>query len=42
MDWNVALDILIKALGSALATVIITFASILFAKLKNKGYTETN
>lgn len=36
MDWNMALDILIKALGSALATVIITFASILFAKLKTK------
>ena len=36
MDWNVALDILMKALGSALATVIITFASILFAKLKTK------
>ena len=36
MDWNVALDILIKALGSALATIAITFASILFAKLKAK------
>ena len=36
MDWNMALDILIKALGSALATIIITFASILFAKLKTK------
>lgn len=36
MDWNVALDILIKALGSALATIVITFASILFAKLKTK------
>ena len=36
MDWNVALDILIKALGSALATIVITFASILFAKLKAK------
>lgn len=36
MDWNLTLDILIKALGSALATIIITFASILFTKLKSK------
>ncbi len=36
MNWDIALDILIKALGSTLATIIITFASILFAKLKTK------
>lgn len=36
MDWTLFLDYLFKGLGSAAATVIITLASILFAKLKNK------
>ena len=36
MDWNVILNYLLKGLGSALATILITYASILFAKLKSK------
>ena len=36
MDWNVVLSYLLKGLGSALATILITYASILFAKLKSK------
>lgn len=36
MDWSILLDYLLKIMGSALAGVIITLASILFAKLKAK------
>jgi hypothetical protein len=36
MDWNIVLEYLLKGLGSAAATLIITFGSILFAKLKTK------
>lgn len=36
MDWSIVLDYALKALGSLAATVIITFGSILFAKLKSK------
>ena len=36
MDWSIWLDYLLKIMGSALAGVIITLASILFAKLKAK------
>lgn len=36
MDLNLFLDYLFKGLGSLAATVIITLASILFTKLKNK------
>ena len=36
MDWNIVLDYALKALGSLAATLIITLASIIFAKLKTK------
>ena len=36
MDWSLVLEYLLKGLGSAAATLIITFGSILFAKLKIK------
>lgn len=36
MDWQLFLNYLVKILGSALATVIITYSSILFAKLQGK------
>ena len=36
MDWDLILSYLLKGLGSAAATLVITYASILFAKLKNK------
>lgn len=36
MDWSLVLEYLFKGLGSAAATLIITFGSILFAKLKTK------
>lgn len=36
MNWDMILDYLLKGLGSALATLLITFASILFAKLSGK------
>lgn len=36
MDWGLILSYLLKGLGSAAATAVITFASILFAKLKSK------
>lgn len=36
MDVSIFLDYLMKGLGSALATLLITFATILFTKLKGK------
>lgn len=36
MDWNTILTYVLKIAGSAAATLITTFATILFAKLKNK------
>ena len=36
MDWSVVLDYGVKILGAAIASLIITFGSILFAKLKAK------
>ena len=36
MDWGVVSDYGWKALGSACATLLITYSSILFAKLKSK------
>ena len=36
MDWNLVLSYVLKGLGSAAATLIITYASILFARLKKK------
>lgn len=36
MDWSLALEYILKGLGSAAATLVITLASILFAKLKTK------
>ena len=36
MDWSFILECAFKALGSFAATLIVTFASILFAKLKTK------
>ena len=36
MDWNIVLEYLFKGLGSVAASLIITFGSILFAKLKTK------
>lgn len=36
MDWATILEIVLKALGSAAATLVITLGSILFAKLKAK------
>lgn len=36
MDWNTILTYILKIAGSAAATLITTFATILFAKLKNK------
>jgi len=36
MDWNTILDYALKIAGTALGTVLITLASILFTKLKNK------
>ena len=36
MDVSIFLDYLMKGLGSALATLLITFATILFTKLKTK------
>lgn len=36
MDWSEILNYGLKILGSALATLLITYASILFAKLKTK------
>ena len=36
MDWNLILNYALKALGSAAATFVITYATILFTKLKEK------
>ncbi len=36
MDWSIILDYLLKGLGSAAATLIITLGTILFTKLKTK------
>lgn len=36
MDWSFILECALKAVGSFAATLIVTFASILFAKLKTK------
>lgn len=36
MDWALFLDYLFKALGSLAATLIVTFGTVLFTKLKNK------
>ena len=36
MDWSLFLDYLFKALGSLAATLLVTFATILFTKLKDK------
>lgn len=36
MDWNTILTYILKIAGSALAALVTTFATILFAKLKNK------
>lgn len=36
MDWSLILSYILKIAGSAAATLITTFATILFAKLKNK------
>ena len=36
MDWSTILDYALKIAGTALGTVLITLASILFAKLKTK------
>ena len=36
MNWDLVLNYGLKILGSAAATLIITLASILFAKIKNK------
>lgn len=36
MDWNSVLDIVLKAVGSIGASIIVTLASILFAKLRTK------
>lgn len=36
MDWSVILDYLLKIIGSIGASVIITLAGVLFAKLKTK------
>lgn len=36
MDWSTITEVLLKGIGSLAATLIITLASILFAKLKSK------
>lgn len=36
MDWNIVLDYALKGVGSVVGTLLITYASILFTKLKNK------
>lgn len=36
IDWNLVLNYGLKVLGYAVGTIIVTFASILFAKLKGK------
>lgn len=36
MDWSIILDYEVKILGAVIASLIITFGSILFAKLKAK------
>lgn len=36
MDWNLLLNYILKIVGSVGASLIVTYASILFAKLKNK------
>lgn len=36
MDWSIILDYGVKILGAVIASLIITFGSILFAKLKSK------
>lgn len=36
MDWSAILSIILKAVGSIGATIIITLATTLFTKLKNK------
>lgn len=36
MDWSIILDYGVKILGAVIASLIITFGSILFAKLKAK------
>lgn len=36
LDWNEILNGVLKGLGVALGTLLVTFASILFAKLKSK------
>ena len=36
MDWNIVLEYALKILGSTLATLIITYGTILFTKLKTK------
>ena len=36
MDWSLALDYALKIAGTAVGTIIVTYASIIFAKLKSK------
>ena len=36
MDWTLFLDYLFKALGSLAATLLVTFGTVLFTKLKSK------
>lgn len=36
IDWSIVLDYVLKIVGTALGTVLITLGSILFAKLKTK------
>lgn len=36
MDWNLILNYVLKILGTAVGTIIVTYASILYAKLKTK------
>ncbi len=36
MDWSLILDYSLKIAGTAVGTIIVTYASIIFAKLKSK------
>ena len=36
IDWSIVLDYMLKIIGSAAGTIIITLSTILFTKLKNK------
>lgn len=36
MDWSLILDYALKIAGTAVGTIIVTYASIIFAKLKSK------